>query len=393
MPIRAIGKTKTRRKTRPETTSPTPHFLQRGALLTRIVLMLPVLVAIPIAAPEEERMTLFALAIVWALTTMLAAGVTRRDRFTRDWVTTLSVVDFLILFIVTVVASPSILFALPAYSLLGYLQSLLWGRRGALLSALLALGAAIPVALIRAPESAADLTLIALWAFQNTTAVVLLGLYAEQQGKQLREVRREARRNREMALRDPLTGLYNRRFLDQRLSEEVARARRAGTLLSLAMIDVDHLKCWNDTFGHAAGDSALRLLGSLLRHSCRAGDVVCRIGGEEFVLLAPETDAEGLRALVDRIRATAAGIIQHEGEALPRPLTFSAGVATLEPTQTAQALLESADRTLYAAKQAGRNRVLMAAEAAGEADDLPPHPVSSLLLQRRIAAPPEAGAC
>lgn len=358
-----------RRNRRFVTWAHTPHpFAQRGALVARSVLMLVVLAAIYVAAPEKHRTVLYALTTGWAVVTLLAAEASRRGMLTMERITALSLLDFTLLLKVTLLVGPSLLFALPAYSLLGCLQALMWGRRGASVAALLALAAAVPVALLHQALPATEQVFFALWAAQNTTTLVLLGVYAERQ-KQLvgllaeREVglTREARRQAEMALRDPLTGLYNRRFLDTRLREEIARARRSNTALSLALIDVDYLKQWNDTLGHAAGDAAIKAVAELLQGACRQNDVVCRIGGEEFVLLAPDTEARGLHALVDRVRDTASRHpVSGDNGPLPRVLTFSAGVATLGRTQDVNGLLEAADEALYAAKEAGRNRVLIA---------------------------------
>jgi diguanylate cyclase (GGDEF)-like protein len=345
------------------------RWIQHGVLLVRIVLMLPVLAAIHLAAPAASRTALYALATVFALSTALAAAVTRRGALTKTGVSALSILDFGLLLAATLMASPSILFALPAYSLLSCLQSLLWAPHGALLAAALALAAVVCPALLGPDPSGTEWILIALWAVQNTTAAALLGVYVERQKHWLREIERarralkqEADRQAEMALRDPLTGLYNRRFLDQRLREEVARARRSGATLSLAIMDLDYLKRWNDSHGHAAGDAAICTLANLLLDACRTADVVCRIGGEEFVLLAPDTDTEGLRALVDRIREAAprSPVLGDQGP-LPCALTFSAGVATLGSAHDAKSLLQAADTALYEAKRTGRNRVTVAA--------------------------------
>ena len=328
--------------------------------------MLPLLAATLATTHERgDRRTLLVLALVWALATGLAGGAVWRGSLTRGRVTILSVLDFVLILTVSIVGNPGVLIALPAYSLLSYLQTLLWGRRGAWLSAALSLLAAVPVAFLRAWQRqtpADELLLIGLWAFQNTIAVLLLGIYAERQGWIVRAVWRQANRDRELAVRDPLTGLHNRRFLDQRLDEEIARARRANRPLSVAVVDIDFLKKWNDTFGHAAGDAAIKTLADFLRGSCRTQDVVCRVGGEEFVIVAPDTHANGLFALLDRIRV-AVPAVRPDGDTapLPQPLTFSAGVAGFGSGMTAAALLEAADAALYEAKNDGRNRVRAAA--------------------------------
>lgn len=170
---------------------------------------------------------------------------------------------------------------------------------------------------------------------------------------------------RQQALRDPLTGLYNRRYLDDTLHREVRRAERSGEPLSLLLLDIDHFKSCNDTFGHDAGDTVLKRLGDLLSGWTRAGDVVSRYGGEEFVALLPQTDAETAVYRADTLRRQFEALaITHEGRALGS-WTISAGVAVypgdgVDP----QALLQAADRAMYRCKHEGRNRVSCAGDAA-----------------------------
>ena len=155
---------------------------------------------------------------------------------------------------------------------------------------------------------------------------------------------------REEALTDALTALPNRRALDERLAEEVRRARRYRLPLACAMCDVDGLKALNDTCGHAAGDHALRALADLLREELRETDFAARCGGDEFILLLPHTSADEARRLSARIsgrlRAPAGG-----------GLGASFGVAALGPDGDGEAMIQAADAALYAAKRAGRNRV------------------------------------
>lgn len=163
---------------------------------------------------------------------------------------------------------------------------------------------------------------------------------------------------RELTLRDPLTGLYNRRALAQRFEREAAHRRVTGLPLALALIDIDHFKTLNDRFGHAAGDAALIALAGAFGRGLRAADTAYRMGGEEFALLLPGADAEQARARVDALRAQvgAAALGPHGGA-----LEFSAGVAACaEGDCSLDGLLHDADAALYAAKRAGRNRVAVA---------------------------------
>ncbi len=162
---------------------------------------------------------------------------------------------------------------------------------------------------------------------------------------------------------DGLTGLYNRRHLDERLDAELSASLRHGRPLSLLLADLDHFKAVNDQHGHLAGDEALRQAALALRATVRKEDVLARYGGEEFVVLARETTLEGGRALGERLRlAMERGRFRYQGTELA--LTLSVGVAVsarpgpFEPGESARTLLAWADRALYLAKQAGRNRVV-----------------------------------
>ncbi len=163
---------------------------------------------------------------------------------------------------------------------------------------------------------------------------------------------------RDQAIRDPLTGLFNRRFLDDTLDREIARAGRDGSPLSVVMLDVDHFKAINDTHGHKAGDTALAALGTLLRSKSRLGDFACRYGGEEFVVIMPDTPLATalLRAEEWRV-ALLQTAVTSQNQAIH--MTLSGGVAVFpRHGETSDALLHAADLALYAAKVAGRNRVM-----------------------------------
>ena len=164
----------------------------------------------------------------------------------------------------------------------------------------------------------------------------------------------------QMSLTDSLTGVGNRRWLDESLAVETERAQRYGTGMSLAMIDIDLFKSVNDTWGHEVGDLVLKSVGELLRNVKRQSDMVARWGGEEFVVLMPATSLDDAVAAAERLRRamellTVAGLVQ---------FTASFGVACLQPLETGQALLARADHALYAAKRAGRNRVVAATDIA-----------------------------
>lgn len=166
---------------------------------------------------------------------------------------------------------------------------------------------------------------------------------------------------------DGLTGLYNRAYFDQRWREELQRANRSGQPLSLALIDLDQFKGINDTYGHSAGDEVLTALASMIQRTLRAGDIACRFGGEEFVVILPDTTPKHAALLCDRIRAQCETLSWSRHP--DRNVTLSVGVTGAEsPSVHAdEDWLEAADRNLYAAKAAGRNRV--------ETTDLGPGPI------------------
>jgi diguanylate cyclase (GGDEF)-like protein len=166
---------------------------------------------------------------------------------------------------------------------------------------------------------------------------------------------------RNMAMRDALTKVFNRRYFMDALTREVSFSLRKRSPLSVAILDVDHFKKLNDTHGHPAGDAALRALGQKLASEVRGYDIVARYGGEEFVILLRSTPLENALIFAERIRkAVEEMAVEHEGKTLK--FTISLGVATLDPDHaiTAEDLLRQADRFLYAAKEGGRNRVASA---------------------------------
>jgi len=156
---------------------------------------------------------------------------------------------------------------------------------------------------------------------------------------------------------DGLTGLYNRRWLDEVLPRQAQRARSAGQPLSAVMVDVDHFKRFNDTYGHAAGDYVLFAVGQRLRRSFRPTDLVARYGGEEFTVILPQTPGESAVLAADRVRRALAEEPMTLEDGTLVKVTASMGVAELVQGQTSDALLQAADRALYQAKGAGRNRV------------------------------------
>jgi diguanylate cyclase (GGDEF)-like protein/PAS domain S-box-containing protein len=173
---------------------------------------------------------------------------------------------------------------------------------------------------------------------------------------------------RTQSVRDALTGLYNRRYLEEVLDREVRRAARATQALGVVMIDLDHFKSFNDTYGHDAGDAVLREIAMSLTKGVRAEDFVCRFGGEEFVVILPTADLASSRALAERLRAKVKELtILYQGQSMGM-LTISAGVAAFPQHGTSpKELMVSADAALYEAKRGGRDQVVVASpKAVGE---------------------------
>ena len=185
--------------------------------------------------------------------------------------------------------------------------------------------------------------------------------FAGQVGLSLANIRlREALRAQ--SIKDPLTGLYNRRYLTEMMDREIRRAVRAEQSLGILMLDLDHFKKFNDTYGHDAGDTVLRETASFLIKSIRVEDIVCRFGGEEFVVILPTADLSASHGRAEKIRSKLRELtVLHQGQSLGM-ITVSVGVAALPQHGTSpQKLLEAADAALYCAKREGRDRVVDAA--------------------------------
>jgi diguanylate cyclase (GGDEF)-like protein/PAS domain S-box-containing protein len=175
---------------------------------------------------------------------------------------------------------------------------------------------------------------------------------------QMQEIQALQSKLRDQVIRDPMTGLYNRRYLSETLDRELDRALREGYPVSLVMIDIDGFKEVNDTYGHFAGDLVLKQLALQLTQQTRASDLVCRLGGDEFLLVFPNLGAQTAYKRADQCRKT------FEETATPFDLveiraTFSAGIAVFpDHGGASQDVLTAADRAMYAAKEKGRNRVI-----------------------------------
>jgi two-component system cell cycle response regulator len=191
----------------------------------------------------------------------------------------------------------------------------------------------------------------------------------------------------ELVSTDGLTGVRNRRSFDECLQDAYSFATRQRLPLSLVMIDVDHFKSFNDTFGHPAGDDVLRAVAGLLRDNIRDHDQVARYGGEEFVLLLPATDARAGCVIAERLRAAIAG---HPWTS--RPISISLGVATTsDGTRGVSGLLDEADKALYRSKQQGRDRITHFAEMSQAAREWATGPHAGPARARALCHVPGAG--
>lgn len=172
-------------------------------------------------------------------------------------------------------------------------------------------------------------------------------------GGELKQVKQDAAWFQRLAHHDFLTGLPNRRQVEQVLSTSVAQASRSGVACAVLILDIDHFKQLNDQHGHPAGDEVLRALAARLRSELRAGNTLGRWGGEEFVIVAPYTNLSDAQKLGERLRQT----VRAEPVVGDHTLTVSLGIAVYRPDDTPETLIARADRALYRAKQAGRDRL------------------------------------
>jgi diguanylate cyclase (GGDEF)-like protein len=206
--------------------------------------------------------------------------------------------------------------------------------------------------------AAHDLTMIGI----TMLGFAFIGMYVAETKRRLHEETRL----------DSLTGLHNRRAFEEMIQREVQLAARDNTPLTLLMMDLDHFKQLNDTWGHALGDRALRTFGGVLLTVTGTHDAVARLGGEEFAILLPGRSARNALSLAERLRATVEGLRLSEGEELVR-FTVSIGLSSLQPGEAGfEPMLRRADRALYKVKRSGRNRVLLADTEVSNVPSIPP---------------------
>jgi diguanylate cyclase (GGDEF)-like protein len=170
---------------------------------------------------------------------------------------------------------------------------------------------------------------------------------------------------RNQSIRDPQTGLFNRRYMEDSLDRELSRAERSGKSVVVAMLDIDHFKHLNDNYGHSAGDAVLRDWSKLLISRFRGSDIVCRYGGEEFVIILPEISVDNARQRLEQLRQDLRRVVVRQDGQTIDGVTVSMGIAYYPiHGRTDQSLLQAADKALYRAKELGRDCIVTASEEA-----------------------------
>ncbi|MGF3021412.1 GGDEF domain-containing protein [Methylobacterium aquaticum] len=234
-------------------------------------------------------------------------------------------------------------------------------KRGwhALIAAVIACMLAITVGALRDADAPLDID-AAMHLFVHVVGISIVTALARLARRTAQDVIRLAAFEAQ-AFTDGLTGLGNRRLFTARLEEETARSRETGAPLSLIMLDIDHFKRINDTYGHANGDVVLRRIADAVMAGMRNADTVCRIGGEEMAIIMPRIDPAQAAEMADALRAAVGAMAVPMGDGRAITATVSLGFATRQPEESGDSLFRRADAALYAAKRGGRDRLSRAA--------------------------------
>jgi diguanylate cyclase (GGDEF)-like protein len=227
-------------------------------------------------------------------------------------------------------------------------------------------GLLVAVLILRAPEQRSLLepdlfSALVLLVYILNTMALFVGLIMLASSRFARRLELANRSLERLSTQDGLSGLFNRRAFDRFLAREVQRAAREHAPLSLILLDIDHFKAYNDTYGHLAGDECLKAVARVIeQHAKRPADLAARYGGEEFAVVLPGTDLAGALALAEELRQSVRGLgLAHASSPVASMVTVSLGVASQQPQPGAMAsdLLALADQSLYLAKNRGRNQV------------------------------------
>ncbi len=317
---------------------------------------------VPLAIPVSFLLCGIGLTGLFAVLSEFGIG----DRLDDHFLTTPQSVANIVLQLGFLLAAPEIgyLFLSVVFVIFGFASLRMTSREAIILWALTGTAVAAMFLLLKTPIALPMATraewLAATFSFAVTIGqCAYIGLFGSTMRKSLHqrtvELKLAYQRIEELAQTDELTGLPNRRSMVRMLDEEIARSQR-GTPCSVAMIDIDWFKRINDGYGHAAGDEVLRTLAITVFANIRANDRFGRYGGEEFLLVLPDTPRDEAAAIVDRLRAMVAEL-DWNAFAIDMAVTISAGLATLAPDDSSDDILARADRALYAAKAGGRNRI------------------------------------
>jgi diguanylate cyclase (GGDEF)-like protein len=317
---------------------------------------------VPLSIPLSFLLCGIGLTGLFALLSEFGIG----DRFDDHFLTTSQSASNIVLQLGFLLAAPEIgfLFLSVLFVIFGFASLRMTSREAIILWALTGTAVAAMFLLLKTPIALPMATtaewLAATFSFAVTIGqCAYIGLFGSTMRKSLHqrtvELKLAYQRIEELAQTDELTGLPNRRSMVRMLDEEIARGQR-GTPCSVAMIDIDWFKRINDGYGHAAGDEVLRTLAITVFANIRTNDRFGRYGGEEFLLVLPDTPREEAGVIVERLRAMVAEI-DWNAFAIDRAVTISAGLATLAPDDSSDDILARADRALYAAKAGGRNRI------------------------------------
>ena len=196
-------------------------------------------------------------------------------------------------------------------------------------------------------------------ALQSRDRMILARQEVQEAEQRIHALEAKLQHMSELVREDQLTGSLNRRGLDDVFERETARSDRRGTPLCIALLDLDDFKRLNDTYGHQAGDAALKHLVKIVKETLRSMDVIARYGGEEFLILLPETTVDAASQTMTRLqRELTKHFFLHDNEKVL--ITFSAGVALRQPNEDQGALVKRADKAMYEAKKTGKNRVVVA---------------------------------
>ena len=316
----------------------------------------------------------FYLALLGALSLLIAAALVfnRKGRYyVSAWLTTICMVLGpwgSILFDPTVLAGDYLPLIYVGISI--QLCSILLSERATLAIAVVQLGAVTAAILLNSGLRSINWPSLVCFIVFTAVIGILAGFSNRKQLEQIENQRNKLLEDeaklRYLSVRDPLTGLFNRRYMEETLDREISRARRKGCALALTMVDIDGFKSINDAYGHVLGDKILVGVAAHLGGGVRASDVACRFGGDEFLLILPECTMEEALRRADAMRRGAEEMTFHLSDAWNERITLSFGVAAFpENGSTREELLAAADKALYDAKRAGRNRVGGQADKSG----------------------------